>query len=437
MLKSLPVSKRLFYKLFEAVRRFAWSMALALALMLLVTPDTLSRAEQFDVQLSTVASQQRFDLVGWLTSAFMGKVQYRLHGSLAPLSEGQRVAPIEQYFKLAREEEELRAKLFQRRADSASPEELETLAAQVARKRAEKLALEGQVETLIAERVEHAAQAEGLAYDLPFNPPIILPPVSFKYVAPPLLLVMSPHERIETKKSIHLLPDLTLRQIEQIEAEADRLGVVSLVVPIGGVGTYPTMVIENSSYETTLEIVSHEWTHNYLDLRPLGWHYNDTSQMQSINETTANIVGHELSLRVRGLPPPSYEDAPERPPRAEPNQPAEFDFNREMRQTRLTVDDLLKQGKVKDAEDYMEARRKVFVEHGYAIRKLNQAYFAFYGSYADSGVGGATNPIGGELKRLRAASGSLKAYLDTISQISSIEEYRALLRAKGIPEGKR
>ena len=31
----------------------------------------------------------------------------------------------------------------------------------------------------------------------------------------------------------------------------------------------------------------------------------------------------------------------------------------------------------------MEARREIFWQNGYAIRKLNQAYFAFYGAYAD------------------------------------------------------
>ena len=49
----------------------------------------------------------------------------------------------------------------------------------------------------------------------------------------------------------------------------------------------------------------------------------------------------------------------------------------------------------------MEARRQELVKQGYAIRKLNQAYFAFHGSYA---VGtGATDPIGGKLRALRAA----------------------------------
>jgi hypothetical protein len=426
-----------FYNILSVLGRFLSSLALALVLILMMTPDHISRADNFDLRLSMVADGERFDLMGWLVGAFARKIEYRLSNDLAQLSESQRQSLVDEYFKLARDEEDLHNKLFQQRAASAPVAQLQALSDQVDRKRADKLLLEQRVEAIIAERVERAAQSEGLAQNLPLNPQIILPPVAFKYVALPLLLVMSPHEKIENRKALHLLPGLTLSQIEQAEAEADSLGMVSLVVPIGGIGTYPTMVLETSSYDVTLDIVSHEWTHNYLDVRPLGWHYSDNGEMTSINETTANIVGHELSNQVRGLPPPTYDDEPlPAPPKTDPSKPAEFDFNHEMRLTRLAVDDMLKDGKVKEAEAYMEEKRKVFVSHGYALRKLNQAYFAFYGSYADGGVG-TVNPIGGELKRLRVASGSLKEFLDNIASVSNFDEYRALLKAKGVPEGKR
>lgn len=66
-----------------------------------------------------------------------------------------------------------------------------------------------------------------------------------------------------------------------------------------------------------------------------------------------------------------------------------FDFRgAEMRQTRLRVDELLAAGKINEAEQYMEMRRQ-FWEYGYHIRKINQAYFVFYGSYNDEPGGGA------------------------------------------------
>jgi len=50
---------------------------------------------------------------------------------------------------------------------------------------------------------------------------------------------------------------------------------------------------------------------------------------------------------------------------------------------------------------------------------------------------GAENPIGGELTRLRRASGSLKAFLDNISAVSNFKEYLALLGRMGVPPGER
>lgn len=427
--------------IWHATKRTIWAICLWLALILLATPAHFTASERFELYLRTIAPDQRFDLAGWLTDAFVVKIGDKFGNQTTRWSPSVRKEVVERYFRLARDEEEAREKLLQRRAATNDAGILAPLEKTVADKRAEKLLVERSAELIIAEMIEQSAQAEGLAYDLPLNPQIVLPPVAFKFVAPPLLLVMSPPDRIEQKKTLQLQPDLPLSHQEGIEGEADKLNVVSLVVPIGGMGTYPTMVLETSSFEWTLEVVAHEWTHNYLDVRPLGSNYSTPGNggaMRTINETVANIVGQELAFRARGLPPPSYEDEPEERPRPQqPNKPPEFDYNREMRETYLQVSAMLKEGKVADAQIYMEERRKLFVEHGHALRKLNQAYFAFYGSYATGGGVGAANPIGGELKRLRRDSGNLKTFLERISTVSNFEEYRALLRRLGVPEGKR
>jgi hypothetical protein len=96
-----------------------------------------------------------------------------------------------------------------------------------------------------------------------------------------------------------------------------------------------------------------------------------------------------------------------------------------MRITRLRVDELLADGKVEEAEAYMKERRVLFVEQGYRLRKLNQAYFAFHGSYATNPS--AANPIGGQLEWLRAQSPTLRAYLRQVSRFSSHEDLLALL----------
>src|SRR5438046_2907380 len=174
------------------------SAGIALTFILLASPDYISPADEFQVRLSTVASQQRFDWSDWLVGAFAGKVADRLRNDSAQLSESERTALVERYFQLAREEEDLRSQLLQKRAGTVKGAELDALEVQLARKRADKLALQPGLEAIIAGRVERAAQSESLSQDLLLNPQIVLPPVAFKYVAPPLLLVMSPHDQIST-----------------------------------------------------------------------------------------------------------------------------------------------------------------------------------------------------------------------------------------------
>ena len=47
-----------------------------------------------------------------------------------------------------------------------------------------------------------------------------------------------------------------------------------------------------------------------------------------------------------------------------PPEPPEFDFRLEMRKTRIRADELLEDGKIEEAEAYMEERRQVFVAEG-------------------------------------------------------------------------
>jgi hypothetical protein len=91
-----------------------------------------------------------------------------------------------------------------------------------------------------------------------------------------------------------------------------------------------------------------------------------------------------------------------------------------MNETRVTVDSLLAQGKIEEAERYMEQQRRLFVAHGYRIRKLNQAYFAFYGGYQSPGAGaGGADPIGPAITEIRQRSPSLRAWLETMRAITS------------------
>ena len=106
-------------------------------------------------------------------------------------------------------------------------------------------------------------------------------------------------------------------------------------------------------------------------------------------------------------------------------EPPAFSFNREMQETRLEADRLLAEGNIEEAESYMEARRLVFADNGYFLRKLNQAYFAFHGSYADRPT--AVSPIGDQVRQVREQSATLKEFIETMSRVSSYDDLLRLV----------
>jgi hypothetical protein len=261
-----------------------------------------------------------------------------------------------------------------------------------------------------------------------------VPPVLYHNTPLPLALIISPRDVIRQELDISLISDLSLEQQIELEDQVDaELDVSSLVVPIGGVGVYPTMVQETTSLDWLSEVVAHEWIHNFLTLRPLGMNYLTSNELRVMNETAASIAGKEIGRKVletfysEMLPPPPPKPSSVESEGNEPVEPPEFDFRAEMHETRINVDEMLGEGLVEEAEAYMEERREIFWENGYQIRKLNQAYFAFYGAYADEpgGAAGAVeDPVGEAVRSLRQQSPSLASFLKRIAWMWSFEQLR-------------
>ncbi len=263
-----------------------------------------------------------------------------------------------------------------------------------------------------------------------------LPPTLFHTTPLPTALIISPRDVIRQDQSISLVPDLSVDRRFEIEEQVDRaLDVSSLVVDIGGVGTYPTMVQQTSNLVWLSEVVAHEWVHNFLTLRPLGVNYLTSPALRTMNETTASMAGKEIgqALLERFYPelaPPREDEKPpqdsiQAAPEIQPQEP-EFDFRKEMNITRTRVDELIAEGRIEEAEAYMEERRVIFWENGYkGLRKLNQAYFAFHGAYADEpggAAGVAEDPVGEAVRTLRAHSASLAEFLNRISWMYTYEQ---------------
>ncbi len=280
----------------------------------------------------------------------------------------------------------------------------------------------------------------------------VLPPVAMHFSALPNVLVVSPRDRIAFAVDVTLDP-LPVDRRAVLEGEVDRaLDVASLVVPIGGMSLYPSMIVEPGYADPArqvaraVEVTAHEWAHHYLVFFPLGLEYNTRPETRIINETTATFFGRAVAQAVMAryypdLAPPEYPsyltppepvpegDVPVPEPPPDPDAPQAFDFAREMHATRVRVDYLLGQGKVAAAELYMRARQRVFARHGYPIRKLNQAYFAFYGGYQGSPGAGGSDPTGPAVETLLRDSADLEAFLVTMRGITTRAE---LLAAAGL-----
>lgn len=263
----------------------------------------------------------------------------------------------------------------------------------------------------------------------------IMPPLLFKVTDLPLNLIISPRDNISTLRSMSLKAGMDALEKETLEdAIFEQFDLSALVEPVGGIGAYPTMVMRTRDINWLTDVIAHEWFHNYLSFFPLGVRYFDSDDLRSINETTANLSGTEVGRRVMMRFYPAYVSQyylPGRDPATvlpEGRRQA-FNYRKQMRETRLVVDYLLSIGQRERAERYMEERREFFWQNGYRIRKINQAYFAFYGSYNDTPGGGAAgdDPIGPAVQLLREQSAGLKGFIDKVKQVKSFEELLAEL----------
>jgi hypothetical protein len=286
-------------------------------------------------------------------------------------------------------------------------------------------ALRPEVERSLQQQIAEALERAGLGRPVAGRD-FLFPPVLFRFEEPPYLLVVSPRDRIELTATVLLQPDLTLTEAEQLEDTVGRQGYSALVTPIGGLGVYPSMVPPSSDIRWTLRTVAHEWAHQFFAFRPLGWRYAFGSEtddrMVAVNETAADILGREIGDTV-------FQQYYQQPGQEVPPASAQDDtFRRKMRDIRTRVDALLGQGKVDEAESFMEASREELAKEGYFLRKLNQAYFAFHGSYSDQlSLGGAQgDEVGNLLHSLRDRSASLGDFAWKVSSIGSYDDLRRL-----------
>jgi uncharacterized protein YdcH (DUF465 family) len=379
--------------------------------------------QDFDTHLNSIVKPYRFSIVKWESRAIPRQASQRVFGRHKKTDDEVHV--VTEYFSIIERIQTLESEIKAINAGN-NPGDSAPLEAELDGLREQKVALKDTVEQIIKKQIKKTLAQQGI-----FNPvdryirlKVNFPPLNFTLEEPPHLLVISPRDRIESIRRILLQPGLSLEEVEDIEAEVDKLGVSSLVVELGGLGaTYPTFVTDEANLPFIIDTATEEWLHQYLVFKPLGFLYLLDSigvpvdyEIIVMNETLASMVSKEIGAMVVENYYPQYANGDHQ---AETGG-AEFDFNREMRNIRRTVDNYLTQGEIDRAEEFMEQERQYLASKGYYIRKLNQAYFAFYGTYADSPT--SVSPIGLDLKTLRDQSASLKEFLDRVAVMTSRQD---------------
>lgn len=449
------ITVRLFRSGFCVIRRLVKYLILFLLFTFFVQRSTYPLWLNWNA-VSAIVRDYQFDYFGWELNALAAKAEETLWGTHAYVPEETRSQFVRDYMTDLRHVQDIEGQIQAafidpsiEDPDAATLElraERDILRASLNERQATAEGiLEGQVSAVLVE------QGFGSFGQL-------LPPMSMRFTRMPNLLVVSPRDAISRDVELALDP-MGLEDIVEVESRIeDELQMAPLVLPLGGMALFPAMIQESSNIPWAVETFSHEWLHHYFFFFPLGLNYfttaGGTREAMIINETMADTFGKEIGKLVLARYYPEFltsaydgdviyasideQDAPT------------FDYGYTMNVTRVVVDKYMAQiagyeqkrdqmlpdsaeaeyfaahteRMIAQAEAYMEQRRQLFYANGYRIRKLNQAYFAFYGGYQAGdrpGVGG-TDPIGPAITEIRAMSPSLHEFVVLMRSITTRDE---------------
>jgi hypothetical protein len=392
-----------------------------MAALLVVAPACQSNTIQ-DL-LREEASSYRFSLLAWHIRNVPDKLIASVSGIRAVPPSEERKTLLDEFFALQTEIATLEWRLAVEMAQNGRSPLTDALEGEIRETRHRYMTLAPQAELIIEREVTYVLASEGFGSNMARGR-FIFPPVLFVFQPAPHMLVLSPRDRIQLLGYELLSPMMTVSEFEALEDRvADKHDNLSAIVSSpGGLASYPSIVDEGARFYRTLYVVAHEWVHQYLIFYPLGRAWFEGGVGRQINETVADIVGYEVADEIYRLY--GYEPPPRHPPPTETG----FDYAAEMRETRMVTGQLLKEGRVEEAEQYMEERRQLFVQERYYIRKLNQAYFAIREPYTLSPS--SISPIGEQLEELRGYHDTLSEFLLAARGLTTHEQLLRLLDEK-------
>ncbi|HNM38560.1 MAG TPA: hypothetical protein PKI33_15925, partial [Anaerolineales bacterium] len=219
-----------------------------------------------------------FDYVEWMANAAVLKMRAASINLPQTLNREEQKQVVMEYFKTTQfilEKEYLLSQLYADPSIQDKDAATETVRADLAElyKRQEQIA--PLAEAILQDQVTQVLVEQGLTVG---GQPI--PNVWYHSTPLPMALVISPRDHIEQTANISVNTDLTVDAQVKLEEDVSKgLNVSALVVQIGGVGVYPTMVARTTNLNWLLSTIAHEWIHNYLTQRPLGLLYGESPEL--------------------------------------------------------------------------------------------------------------------------------------------------------------
>lgn len=422
---------------FPLRRRSKWVFRALLIVVLFVTLVVPSGDKRFDTPASAASLNHGYGLVSWEFKNFPDKWTHRIWTVFpwTPTSGSDRREALDRYVVLVDEIRAAKAEI--NRVTTVATRDLNAVAAaqnDMDRLIGERDVIRPAVEEFLEQIIAEIVRADEIDLVSSF----VWPPVDFRIGDPPKLLVTSPRSEISRIEDVLIDPDISIEDMSLIENElVDSHNISAVILQTGGLASYPN-VIPTIHLKRLVDTAAHEWLHAHLAFYPLGQAYFSGGDIRSMNETLADIFGREVGLRVYSEVTGDQFVAPMRPETASKEvrddeaveDPETFSFNRFMGETRSETDNLLGQGLIQEAEAYMESRRVELLDHGHQIRKINQAYFAFHGTYAESPS--STSPIARYLWDLREQLETIGDLVKLLRPIRTYEEFEQLLVFRGI-----
>ena len=291
-------------------------------------------------ETEVAVASHRFNLLAWEVGNVFDKWYHELVALLpwnSPSPREERIALAEEFFLLGQEERRLEGELLT--VGESSPE-ADSIRRRLGEIHEQLNSIRPIVEQTVEREISDVLVAEGFSSRIG----AILPPVDTVLGHAPTLLVTSPRDRIFRLENTLLRHGIRPDDREALEQlTLDERDLSAIVVNIGGVGTFPSVVSSGSSLHHALTTVAHEWLHNWFFFQPLGQHFWDNPDMTTLNETAATLGGWEIGDRAyEAMTGIKFERKPPAPP-AE-RDPNAFDFSAEMRETRQRTEELLAQG---------------------------------------------------------------------------------------------